>query len=313
MSLRVIFAGTPQFAVPSLRQLIDSEHTVAGVLTQPDRRRGRGRISMPPEVKSLALEHNLAIIQPQKLNREVTATIASLEPDLMIVVAYGLMIPKEMLALPRLGCVNVHASLLPRWRGAAPIARAIEYGDSVTGISIMQLDAGLDSGPVYSMRRCPIESDDTTQSLQLKLAALGAAELSAVVGQMESSCITPRPQDETAATYAAKLTSAEAPIDWHAAAARIQRKIHALNPWPVAHSWIAGERVRIWQARLYEDANLRGKPGQIVLQDQRTLVVMTGAGLLEITWLQKEGKKRLPAHDFLAGNPLKTGSVFGLQ
>ncbi len=313
MSLRIVFAGTPQFAVPSLQQLIDSEHAVAGVLTQPDRRRGRGRIHTPPEVKSLALAHNLPVMQPQRLSREVTAAIAGLKPELMVVAAYGLLIPKEILALPRLGCVNVHASLLPRWRGAAPVARAIQWGDSVTGISIMQLDAGLDSGPVYSMRRCPIESEDTAQSLQRKLAVLGAAELIAVIKQMQSSSIAPCPQDDSKATYAPKLKSAEAPIDWHLSAEQIQRKIRALNPWPVAHSWIAGERVRIWQAQLHEDASLQGKPGQIVLQDRQTLVVMTGAGALAIKSLQKEGKRRLAARDFLAGSPLKPGGVFGLR
>ena len=307
--LRILFAGTPDFSVPPLRALLESEHQVVGVHTQPDRPAGRGRKLQPSPVKQVAQEAGVPVYQPATLRRpEAVETIADLAPDLMVVVAYGLILPPEVLAIPRLGCVNIHASLLPRWRGAAPIQRAIEAGDRVTGVSIMQMDEGLDTGPVYLMRETPIEREDTAATLHDRLARLGAEALMEALPGIADGSLQPRPQDEAGATYAPKLEKKEAFIDWNQPAWRLERKVQAFNPWPVAQTRYEQANLRIWEAHAID--GMAAAPGTVMAAGREGVDVATGEGLLRITRLQMPGKKPVSAQDFINAHAIQ-GVVLG--
>lgn len=298
-SLRILFAGTPEFALLPLQALIDQGCDIVAVLTQPDRPAGRGKQLRASAVKQLALEHNLQVLQPDSLKgQEWQETIARLKPDLMVVVAYGLMIPDWLLTLPRFGCWNIHASLLPRWRGAAPIQRAIEAGDEKTGVCIMQMEATLDTGPVYLSLSTEIGPLDTAGSLHDRLAVLGARALRDCIemlnrGELPQAVM----QDESRAVYARKLSKAEAEMDWSQPAEVLQRRVRAFNPWPVAWCELAGQRLRIWKAEVV-DKPADVKPGQVLIGG-RTLVVGTAEKALKILELQRAGGQRMTAEQFL--------------
>jgi methionyl-tRNA formyltransferase len=305
--LRILFAGTPEFAVPCLQVLIAGRHELAAVYTQPDRPAGRGRKLAQSPVKLVALEHGIAVRQPESLKRdkEAVAALRDLNADLMVVVAYGLLLPRGVLTAPRLGCINVHASLLPRWRGAAPIQRAVLAGDSESGVCIMQMEAGLDTGPVYHRLSTPLAPRETGGSLHDRLAALGARALSeALPGIADGSRQPqPQPQDPTLATYAHKLTKEESTIDWNQPAAAIERLVRAFDPWPVAQTRFQGEPLRIWSAECVAPVDplwsTGGAPGSVVGTDRTGIAVATGDGILKITRLQPPGKRPMDAADFL--------------
>jgi methionyl-tRNA formyltransferase len=309
MSLRIVFAGTPDFAVPSLAALLDAGHTLAAVYTQPDRPAGRGRGLKPSAVKRFAVEHGLQVRQPATLKGEADA-LRALAPQLMVVVAYGQILRPEVLALPTHGCINVHASLLPRWRGAAPIQRAIEAGDTLTGVTIMRMDRGLDTGDILHQASTPITADDTAQSLHDRLAQLGAQALVDTLRQLEEGRLARRPQDETLATYAAKLSKDETEIDWSQPATAIARRIAAFNPWPVACTHLDGKVLRLWRAGVV-DVEDHGEPGSIVRADAGGIIVQTGRGTLRIDELQASGGRVLEVGAFLNGHVLRPGDSLG--
>jgi methionyl-tRNA formyltransferase len=303
--MRLIFAGTPEFAARALAALVRAGHDIALVLTQPDRPAGRGLRLAPSAVKALAQERGLALCQPASLKDEEThARLHATGADAMVVAAYGLILPGPVLAIPRLGAINIHASLLPRWRGAAPIQRAILAGDTRTGISIMQMDRGLDTGPVLAAESMPIEADDTSASLHDKLAELGARLIVTVLAQLEHSQLTPQPQQTAGVSYAAKITKAEAEIDWSQAAPVIERKVRAYNPMPGASTIVKGAGLKIWRACVNR---AEGAPGTIVEAGAKGIVVACGAKALCVLELQRAGGNRLPAAQFLAGFPLAAG------
>ena len=305
--MRIVFAGTPEFAVPPLAALVASRHQVVGVLTQPDRPAGRGRRVEHGAVKEFALAHGLPVAQPATLRTaEGRAPLVGWNPDVMVVVAYGLILPPEALALPRFGCLNIHASLLPRWRGAAPIQRALLAGDAETGVAIMQMDAGLDTGPVLLERRVTIGPDEDSPALHARLAALGAAALLEALDGVEAGTLTPRAQTAPGATYAAKLDKSEARIDWREDAAAIARRVRALRPWPVAETALRGEQVRVHRARALPDATAstaaaRPAPGAVLGIEDDMLVVACGCGRLGILELQRAGRRSMTAKEFANG------------
>ncbi len=307
--MRIIFAGTPEFAARALAALIEAGHDIPLVLSQPDRPAGRGMKTAPGPVKELALRHGLSVSQPRGLKeQEVRAGLAALRPDAMVVAAYGLLLPKEVLSIPRFGCLNIHASLLPRWRGAAPIQRALLAGDRETGISIMQMDEGLDTGAVLMAVPLPIAEGETAQTLHDKLAVLGAEAIVTALDGIARGELRGRPQDESKATYAAKLSKAEGRLDWRSTADQLTRAVRAYNPFPVAHGVLNGEQIRIWDAAPAHGGG--AAPGQILRADREGVLVACGQGALLIRELQKTGGKRLPAERFLPGNPLKPGDRF---
>lgn len=305
--MRIIFAGTPEFSAQALRAVVAAGHSVPLVLTQPDRPAGRGMALQASSVKRLALEMDLPVFQPTSLrDAETQARLAAIGAEVMIVAAYGLILPQVVLDLPRLGCLNIHASLLPRWRGAAPIQRAIAAGDGETGVCIMQMEAGLDTGPVLARATTPIGATDTAGSLHDRLAELGADLMVRVLAQLP---LPAEPQAEIGVTYAAKIGKAEAAIDWRQPAAIIDRQIRAFNPFPGAHGVLAGMPVKIWTATPAEGC---GEPGAILKADRRGIVVACGDRVICITELQKAGGKRLSAAQFIAGHPLTAAARFEL-
>lgn len=306
--MKVIFAGTPEFAAQALAALIEAGHQIPLVLTQPDRPAGRGMKLTASPVKALALKHDLRVEQPLTL-KDATAqqVVADVGADVMVVAAYGLILPQAVLTMPRLGCLNIHASLLPRWRGAAPIQRALLAGDRETGITIMQMDVGLDTGDMLLEEILPIAADDTAQTLHDKLAALGARAIVAALDRLQQGTLSPRPQDSALATYAAKLTKEEGKIDWKLSAEQLSRSVRAYNPFPVAQAEFKGEVWRIWQAK---PGAGQGEPGEILRADKEGILVACGSGALLLTEIQKAGGKRMPAANFLAGNPVLVGERF---
>ena len=299
MSLRIVFAGTPDFAVPSLRAAAQRNEVVA-VYTQPDRPAGRGRGLQLSPVKREALARGLPVLQPESLKTALSRdALRALQPDLLVVVAYGLILPRAVLAIPRHGCWNVHASLLPRWRGAAPIQRAIEAGDHETGVCLMQMEAGLDTGPVLLSQRLAIGEEDTGGQLHDRLAALGAQTLADGLGLLRAGMRpVPQPQPDAGVTYARKLDKAEARLDWTQPAAQLARKVRAFNPWPMADALLAGERVRVHGA-VAIDAAPAAVPGRILAAGRDGIDVACGEGALRIRVLQREGGKAITAADWL--------------
>lgn len=298
-SLRIIFAGTPDFAARHLDALLSSGHQIVGVFTQPDRPAGRGKKLMPSPVKALAEEKGLPVFQPVSLRPEENQQlVADLQADVMVVVAYGLILPKAVLTMPRLGCINVHGSLLPRWRGAAPIQRALWAGDSETGVTIMQMDVGLDTGDMLHKLACPITAEDTSATLYDKLAELGPQGLIETLKQLASGTATPEVQDEARVTYAEKLSKEEARIDWTLSAAQLERCIRAFNPWPMSWFEIEGQPVKVWAASVIADA-ADAAPGTILDVSKQGIRVATGDGILNLLSLQPAGKKAMSAQDLL--------------
>ena len=306
--MKLIFAGTPKFAVPALAALMEAGHHVALVLTQPDRPAGRGMKLKASPVKDLALSRQLVVFQPETLMDEAPqARIASEQADAMIVAAYGLIIPRNVLQMPRFGCFNIHASLLPRWRGAAPIQRAILAGDAETGVTIMAVVPALDAGAMLLRGAVPIAEDDTAQSLHDSLAQIGARLVVEIMSQLAAQGkLAAEAQDETLVTYAAKLTKAEAVLDWTCSAQELSRKVRAFNPFPVAQSILHGEICRVWMAHAIDG---KAEPGRIV-DVSNGIVVGCGQGLLRIEELQMPGGKRLSAKQFLTGKSLQPGDCF---
>ena len=310
--MRLVFAGTPAFASTALEALIAAGHEVALVVTQPDRPAGRGMKPVASEVKRCATCQGVEVFQPETLKTaEVQARLRDTRAEAMVVAAYGLLLPRAVLEIFPLGCINIHASLLPRWRGAAPIQRAILAGDAETGISIMQMDAGLDTGPVYLMERIPIHPADTAATLHDRLAALGARTIVAALDGISSGALAPKPQPDAGATYAAKITRAEANLDWTRSARDLALTVRAFDPFPVAQSRLDGEIIRIWSAQALAEPK-SSEAGVVLGADAEGIVVSCGVGSLRILELQRAGGKRLPAADFLRGFPVAAGSRLGL-
>lgn len=309
-SLRIVFAGTPEFALPTLDALLAAGHPIAAVYTQPDRPAGRGRQLRPSPVKARALAAGLSVRQPRTLREPaVQAELAALAPALVVVVAYGLLLPETVLRLPPLGCVNVHASLLPRWRGAAPIQRALLAGDTETGVSIMRMNAGLDTGPVLGQAVCPITARLTGGELHDRLAVLGAQTLLPLLPRLAAGELTPQIQDEAQATYAPKIAKAEADLDWSRPAVELERAVRAFNPWPVAQTWTSLGTLRIWRAQAVA-GNTDAPAGRVIRESREGLLIATGAGALNLMEIQLPGKRSMPAADFVNAYSL-AGQVLG--
>ena len=302
--MRLVFAGTPSFAVPTLASLRDAGHDIVAVYSQPPKPAGRGKALRESPVGAYAQEHGLELRQPPTLKQEADA-IAALAADAMIVVAYGLLLPPEVLRAPRLGCINVHASLLPRWRGAAPIQRAIEAGDTRTGVSIMQMERGLDTGPVFLRAETPIGDTDSASDLHDRLAVLGAATLVDALAEIAGGRLRATPQAAAGVTYAAKLSKAEALLDWQASALTLARRVRAFNPWPVAYTHWRAHPLRVWGALPL--AQQAAAPAGTILACDAGIVVATGDGALALTDVQLEGGRRMTANEFLRGHRLEVG------
>jgi len=312
VALVVAYAGTAEFAAPAMTAIARSRHRLALVITQPDRRSGRGQHLMPSVVKAHALDLHLPVITPHTLDDQFTATLARLVPDVLVVVAYGLLIPEKVLAVPRLGGVNVHASLLPRWRGAAPVQRAIEAGDERTGVAIMRMEATLDTGPLYRQEPVEIYPADTGGTLSERLANAGAELIVPVLDDLESGAAQLTPQASVGATYAAKLTKSEATIDWRDAAEVIARRVRAFNPWPVASTTLKGTLLRIWKARPENEA-VSAAPGQVLAATEAGIEVATGRGRLWLTVVQSPGRRAVTGGDYVnaIGRDALLGAVLG--
>jgi len=307
---RIVFAGSPEFAVPTLATLLASQHDVVAVLTQPDRPAGRGRGMQAGPIKVTALAAGVPVLQPASLKEtEVQGRLRELEPDLMVVVAYGMLLPEAVLAIPTAGCINVHASLLPRWRGASPIQSAILTGDTETGISIMQMDAGLDTGPVYCMEKLMIGTHESAGELHDRLAALGGKLLARILDPVLEGKLRAVAQTTEGITYAGRITKADGLIDWTKSAVDIDHSIHAYNPWPVAQTSLAGEQLRCWSSciadqSVNESVRSDPEPGQVLGTSDAGIKVQTGSGVLVLTEVQAPGRKKIAALDFANAHSL---------
>ena len=302
MKKRIIFAGTPEFSIPSLLAVLNSKHQVCAVYTQPDRKAGRGRKLQASPIKQVALKHHIEVYQPISLkNTEAQAQLVALQADLMIVVAYGLLLPKAVLEAPRYGCINVHASLLPRWRGAAPIQRALIADDKVTGITLMQMNQGLDTGAILMSENCEILSDDIGQTLHDRLAQLGAQILTNTLDDIENLPATP--QDDNQATYAKKLEKQEAQLDWQEPAIILERKVRAFNPWPIAQVTLFNQTLRVWAAKALPSTITSEPIGTVIHCQHDGIDVVTGEGILRLLKVQRAGGKPISVGDFLNAHP----------
>jgi methionyl-tRNA formyltransferase len=308
--MRCVFMGSPAFAVPSLEALAAEGHQLLRVVTQPTRPAGRGLVPRPTAVARLAERMGLSCEQPQRL-AGYEHSLAELRPDVLVVVAYGRLLRKPLLELAPHGAINVHASLLPRWRGAAPVAHAIMAGDEQTGVSIMQLDEGMDTGPVYASERLPIERDDTTGSLEQRLSVLGARLLCEVLEALERQGLEPTPQPREGVTMAPRIVSEQARIDWSQGAARIDRLVRAMQPRPCAWTLLRGRRLRVHAVQPVSDSGPAVEPGTLVAGAGRSLLVACGSGMLELQQLQPEGKPRMTVQDLVNGRQLGPGERFG--
>lgn len=311
MALRVLYFGTPAFAVPSLLALIESHHTIVGVVTQPDRPRGRGQKIRIEAVKAAALERSLPVWQPERLKEPAfLEQLAARRPDIAVVAAYGRILPQVLLDLPRLGFVNVHASLLPRWRGAAPVHRAIIAGDAATGVTIMRVILALDAGPMLARATTPIDPSETSAALEARLSAMGAAQIVGVLDALDAGQAVETPQDDAAAVYAPKVERADSAVDWSASATAIHNRIRGLHPWPLAATTLAGRRLLLLRS-IVDDATAAGAaPGSILTADGDGLRVATGAGHLRLLDVQPEGRRAMPVRDFLNGARVAAGDQF---
>jgi len=310
--VNIIFAGTPHFAASALAAIISSEHRVLAVLTQPDRPAGRGMQLTASPVKQLAVEHGIPVLQPSTLkSEEIQRMLAELNADVMVVAAYGLILPEAVLKIPRLGCLNIHASLLPRWRGAAPIQRAILAGDAETGITIMQMDVGLDTGDMLLKYPCQISEHDNAQTLHDKLAEIGAKGIVEALHQLSLGGLHPEKQEEEKACYAAKLSKQEARVDWTMDANALERGIRGYFPFPVAQTEFAGTPIKILRAHMGKEEDL--PPGIIAEINKKEIVVGCGKGSLALEVMQKPGGKPLPVAQFLQGFSLKVGDKLGVS
>lgn len=298
--LRILFAGTPDFAAQHLQALIDTDHQIVGVLSQPDRPSGRGRKTLPTAVKSVALENGIPVWQPVSLRTEENqAALQRFNADLMVVVAYGLLLPKAVLDTPRLGCINVHGSLLPRWRGAAPIQRAIMAGDTLSGVTIMQMDEGLDTGDMLAITECPILPNDASHDLHDRLITIGCPVLLSVIDQLAQGTAIPVEQNNDQAVYAHKLSKEAAQIDWSASAQTCHNLIRGLNPWPIATTQLGESTLRIWSALVEASTGNAKPPGTLLTLNKKGISVQCGDGILRITAAQLPGGKALSAADLL--------------
>ena len=308
-ALRIVYFGTPQFAVPTLQTLLASRHPVVGVVTQPDRPRGRGQKLQPGPVKVLAMDHGVPLLQPDRLrDPDVASALAGWKPDLGVVAAYGKLIPEDLLNIPRVGMINVHASLLPRYRGAAPVHRAVIAGEPETGVTIMRVVKALDAGAMFARVRRPIDPDETSDVVERDLATAGATLLLEVVEQMARGEAHEEPQDPALVTYAERLTKAEGAIDWTASAAAIHNRVRGLYPWPHAYTYLGGERLILLRTRL-GGSPVEGEPGTVTASDRDGIVVAAGDGHpVRILELQPEGRRAMPVRDFLAGHPVPAGT-----
>lgn len=307
---RIVFFGTPDFAVPSLRALLNGPDAVVGVVCQPDRPAGRGQRLQSPPVKVLAADRGVPVVQPEKIRTpEFLATLEAWQPDLSVVAAYGRILPQSVLDVPRLGCINVHASLLPRYRGAAPIQWAILHGDAVTGVTIMRMNARMDEGDILLQRETPIGADETYGELQDRLAVVGAAALADALTELHAGRLPGRAQDDATATLAPMIDKANGHIDWSADAAAIARQVRAFNPWPSAFTWIDGKRLKIHRAHA-TDQGPHTVPGTVVGIGE-TIRIATGNGVLAVTELQLEGRRRLTAGEFTPSGVLAAGVRLG--
>lgn len=306
--LRIVYAGTPDFAVPALADLCAASHRVLAVYTQPDRPAGRGRVLTASPVKAYALTQGLPVEQPVNFrDAAVIAQLRSYAPDVMVVAAYGLILPQAVLDIPRFGCINIHGSLLPRWRGAAPIQRAILAGDAATGVTIMCMEAGLDTGPMLSKQGFAIGAHDTAAEVHDRLATLGSCLLLDVLNDLPSALSHAQAQPEAGVTYASKLSKEEARLDWSQSAVQLDRQVRAFNPWPIAETRLQGEQLRVWRAQPLE-APHSSIPGTVLRADATGIQVACGSGILNLTQVQQAGRKALAASDFI-----KSHSLTGVQ
>ncbi len=297
--MKIIFAGTPDFAVPALQMLIDSEHQICAVYTQPDRPSGRGKKLTAGPVKQLAVDAGLAVFQPETFkDPQQIQQLRSFDADLLVVIAYGMILPQEVLDITKLGSINIHGSLLPRWRGAAPIQRAIMAGDKETGITIMKMVRKLDAGDMLHKEKCEIGDQETASQLHDKMAELGAIGLAKTLPLIESGTVIAEPQDESLVTYAEKLHKSEAQIDWTRPAEELARKVRGLNAWPVAQTVLNGQVLRIWQAQVL-DSDVQMTPGEVLTKKEKVFDVATGKGVLRLLEIQLPGGKRMNAQNFL--------------
>ncbi|MFC4257594.1 methionyl-tRNA formyltransferase [Marinobacter lacisalsi] len=305
--MRIVFAGTPDFAAVALRALLATDHDIVAVYTQPDRPAGRGRKQQFGPVKQAAVEADIPVYQPSSLKDDTEQQrLRDLQPDVMVVAAYGLILPQAVLDIPRLGCLNIHASLLPRWRGAAPIHRAIEAGDAETGITIMQMAAGLDTGDMLLKQGTPVHDDDTGGSLHDRLADMGGKAIVEALAALDTRGLTAEPQDDSLATYAHKLSKDEAHIDWQASAAAIARKVRAFNPWPGTDGELDGKRVRIHEAFAVDDSTSQ-PPGMVLARERSGVDIACGNGILRVTRVQLPGTRAMSVSDLInGGKPVLT-------
>lgn len=304
---RVVFMGTPAFALPPLRALVEDGHDIVAVVTQPDRPAGRGGRMQPSAVKAWAQQQGLAVWQPERLRGAVVEQLRTLQPEVIVVAAYGEILRPEVLSIPPRGCLNIHASLLPRWRGASPVAAAILAGDDKTGATLMQMDAGMDTGPILAQESLPLQGHERCGELSARLAEMGAALLRRVLPEYLAGKVAPQPQDDSQATYCAVLRKEDGRVDWTRPAAYIERMVRAYDPWPGAYTFLRGRRLRLWRATVLPETPSQ-PPGTILVRD-RQLLVTTGEGLLALEEVQLEGRRRVSADEFLRGQTGLAGTI----